>query len=77
MEGLQTLYSVFLNQEYQSHGVEIKGYHKYNGIFNTSEFMDKLLKKQQKIIFSEVCASHQNGAAECTTNMVEKFQGPC
>ena len=33
----------------QSQGVVIKGYHTDNGIFNYSEFMEELLKKQQKI----------------------------
>ena len=42
----------------------IKGYHTDNGIFNPSEFMEELLKKQQKIRFSGSGASHQNGAAE-------------
>ena len=42
----------------------IKGYHTDNGIFNPSEFMEELLKKQQKIRFSGAGASHQNGAAE-------------
>ena len=51
-------------REAQSHGVVIKGYHTDNGIFNSSEFMEELLKKQQKIRFSGAGASHQNGAAE-------------
>ena len=42
----------------------IKGYHNDNGTFNASEFMEELLKKQQKISFSGSGASHQNGAAE-------------
>ena len=42
----------------------IKGYRTDNGIFNTSEFMEDLLKKQKKIRFSGAGASHQNGAAE-------------
>ena len=42
----------------------IKGYYTDNGIFNSSEFMEELLKKQQKIRFSAAGASHQNGAAE-------------
>ena len=42
----------------------IEGYHTDNGIFNASEFMEELLKKQQKIRFSGAGASHQNGAAE-------------
>ena len=48
----------------QSQGVVIKGYHTDNGIFNSSEFLEELLKKQQKIRFSGAGASHQNGAAE-------------
>ena len=42
----------------------IKGYHTDNGIFNSSEFMEELLKNQQKISFSGAGASHQNGALE-------------
>ena len=51
-------------REAQSQGVVIKGYHTDNGIFNSTEFMEELLKKQQKIRFSGAGASHQNGAAE-------------
>ena len=50
-------------REYQSQGVVINGYHTDNGIFNFSEFMEKLMKKQQKIRFSGAGASHQKGAA--------------
>ena len=42
----------------------IKGYHTYNWIFNASEFMEDLLKKQKNIRFSGTGASHQNGTAE-------------
>ena len=42
----------------------IKGYHTDNGIFDASEFMEELLKKQKKIRFSGAGASHQNGSAE-------------
>ena len=52
-----------LDREAQSQGVVIKGYHTDIGIFNYSEFMEYLLKKQQKIRFSGAGASHQNGAA--------------
>ena len=48
----------------------IKGYHTDNGIFNASEFMEELLKKQLKIKSSEAGASHQNGVAERAINMV-------
>ena len=51
-------------REAQSQGVVIKAYHTDNGIFNSSEFMEELLKKQQNIRFSGDGASHQNGAAE-------------
>ena len=42
----------------------INVYHTDNGIFNTSNFMEDLFKKQQKIRFSGASASHQNGASE-------------
>ena len=48
----------------------IKGYHTDNGIFNSSEFMEELLKKQQKIRFSGDGASHQNGEAYLSINTV-------
>ena len=48
----------------------IKGYHTDNGIFNASEFMEELLKKQQKIGFSGAGTSNQNGAAERTIKTV-------
>ena len=51
-------------REAQSQGVVIKKYHTGNGIFNSSEFMEELFNKQQKIRFSGAGASHQNGAAE-------------
>ena len=57
-------------REAQSQGVVIKGYHTDNGIFNSSEFMEELLKKQQKIRFSGAGSSHQNGAAECAIKTV-------
>ena len=51
-------------REAQIQGVVIKGYHTDNVIFNASDFMEELLKKQQKIRFSGVSASHQNRSAE-------------
>ena len=45
----------------QSQGVVIKGYHTDDEIFDASEFMEELLKKQQKIRFSGSGASHQMG----------------
>ena len=36
---------ITFEREAQSQGVAIKGYHTDNGIFNTSEFMEDLLKK--------------------------------
>ena len=55
---------ITFEREDQSQGVAIKGYHTDNGIFNSSEFTEELLKKQQKIRFSGAGASHQNGSAE-------------
>ena len=54
-------------REAKSHGVVIKGYHDDNGIFNASEFMEELFKKQQNIRFSGARVSHQNVAAERAT----------
>ena len=51
-------------REAQSQGVVIKEYHTDDGIFNSSEFMEELLKKQKNIRFSGDGTSHQNGAAE-------------
>ena len=48
----------------------IKGYHTDNGIFNASEFMEWLYKKQQNISFIGSGASHQNGAAERAIKVV-------
>ena len=48
------------DREDKSQGVMINEYH--TDIFNTSTFMAKLLKKQQKLRFSGAGASHQNGA---------------
>ena len=53
---------ITFEMEAQSQGVVIKGYHTDNGIFNASEFMEEILKKQQNIRFSRAGASHQNGA---------------
>ena len=47
-------------REDKSQGVMINVYH--TDIFNTSKFMEELLKKQQKLKFSGAGASHQNGA---------------
>ena len=51
-------------REAQSQGRVINGYNTDNGIFNSSEFMEELLKKQKNIRFIRAGASHQNGAAE-------------
>ena len=53
-----------VEREDKSQGVMINVYHTDNGISNTSNFMEELLKKQKKIRFSGASASHQNGAAE-------------
>ena len=47
-------------REDKSKGVMINKYH--TDKFNTSKFMENLLKKQQKLRFSAAGASHQNGA---------------
>ena len=57
-------------REDQIQGLVINGYHTDNGIFNSSEFMEELLEKQQKIRFSGAGASNQNGSAERDINTV-------
>ena len=47
-------------RENKSQGVMINVYH--TNVFKTSMFMEKLLKKQKKLMFSGPGASHQNGA---------------
>ena len=59
-----------LEREAQIQGVEIKGYHTDNSIFNDSEFMEELLKNQQEINFSGAGASHQNCSPEHSINVV-------
>ena len=51
-------------REAQTQGVVINGYHNDNGVFNALEFMEEMLKKQQKIKFSGEGASRQIVAAE-------------
>ena len=57
-------------RENQIQGVMINVYHTDNGIFNTSKFMEDLLKKQQKIRVSGAGALHKNGSADRTINVV-------
>ena len=52
----------------------IKRYYTDNGIFNTSDFMEKMLKKQKRIRFSGDGASHQNGAVERTIKMTVNME---
>ena len=52
----------------------IKGYHTDNGIFNDSEFMEELLKNQQKIRFNGDGASHKNRAAERAIKTVDTME---
>ena len=54
---------LIFEREAQSQRVVIKWYHTDNGVFNASEFMEKLLNNKQKIRFSGAGASHQNGSS--------------
>ena len=49
-----------LDREDKSQGVMINVYHTENVIFNTSKFMEDLLKNHQKIGFNGAGASHKN-----------------
>ena len=56
--------------EDKSQVLVIKGYCTENGLFNASEFMEELLKNQQKIIFSGAGSPHYNGASYCAIKIV-------
>ena len=45
-------------------GVVVSSYHTDNGIFTSKEFMEVVLRQDQKVRFSGVGAAHQNGVAE-------------
>ena len=64
-------------REDNSQGVMINVYHTDNEIFNTSKFMEKLLKKQQKLRFSGNGASHQNGAGSRARYQDSDRYGKC
>ena len=57
-------------REDQGQGVMINVYHTENGIFNTSKFMEDLLKQKQKIRFNGAGASYKNGSEKRNINMV-------
>ena len=61
---------ITFEREDKSQVVMINLYHTDNGIFDVSHFMEELLKKQQKIRFVGVSASHKNGEADRTTKTV-------
>ena len=46
-------------------------------IFNTSKFMEELLKKQRKLKFSGAGASHQNGAGSRARYQYSDKHGKC
>ena len=62
-------------REDKSQGVRINEYH--TDIFNTSKFMEELLKKRQKSRFSAVGASHQNGAGSRARYQYSGQYGNC
>ena len=45
-------------------GVTIQSYHSDNGIFYSTDFMERLNARNQKNRFSGAGAPHQNGIAE-------------
>ena len=59
-----------LEREAQIQVVAIKIDLTDNGIFDASEFMEELLKKQKNVRFSGAGASNQNGATERAIKMV-------
>ena len=55
-------------KESQSQVMVIKGYHTEILVFNNSEIMGDMLKKQKNIMFSGSEASHQNWSSEKIIN---------
>ena len=55
-------------REAQSKGVVVKGYHTDHGIFNASEFMEELLKKQKNIRFNGMELHTQMGQRSAPSN---------
>ena len=66
---------ITLEREDKSQGVMIKVYH--TDIFNTSKFIEELLKKQQKLKFSGAGASHQNGVVSRARYQYTGQYGKC
>ena len=66
---------ITFGREDKNQGVMIKEYH--TDIFNTSKFMEKLLKKQLKLRFSASGASHQNGAGSRARYQYSGQYGKC
>ena len=62
-------------REDKSQGVMINEYH--TDIFNTSNFMEGLLKKQKNLRFSGAGASHQNGAGSRARYQYTSQYGKC
>ena len=62
-------------REDKSQGVMINEYH--TDIFNTSKFMEELLKKQKKLRFSGASASHQNGLGSRARYQYSGQYGKC
>ena len=61
--------------EDKSKGIMINIYH--TDIFNTSKFMEELLKKQKKLSFIGAGASHQNGAGSRARYQYSGQYGKC
>ena len=66
---------ITFEREDKSQRVMINKYH--TDIFNTSKFMEELLKKQQKLRFSAAGASHQNGAGSRARYQYNGQYGNC
>ena len=68
---------ITFEREDKSQGVMINVYHTENEIFNTSKFMEELLKKHQKLRFSGAGTSHQNGAGSRARYQYSGQYGKC
>ena len=77
IEGLQTLQSVLLKREDKNQGSMINIYHTDNGIFNTSKFMEDLLKKQQKISLLGMVSQMKIGEKSAPSIWWSLYPVPC
>ena len=59
-------------REAQDLGIEIKGYHTDNGVYNSKQIMNQIRDNQQILRMCGIGAHHQNGAAENAIKIITR-----